>query len=148
MTRPKVITIGECRVDIWHDHHILATVFSDGLSVPAAANDDPDSMERAASLGYSDTWTMSLHHELSHTLLAVARGKPYSPVLRGVAVRESGGNKEDVISQFDSNTEEGLVLEFQSYVMTGVCPPYLWWWAKDYNVDLDALAADLRSMTA
>lgn len=148
MSRPTVIKIGEVEIDIWEEHQILATRFSDGLSVTAAPNYDEQSLAMAAMLGYgSDTWMLSKHHELIHTLLAVARGKPYSPVLRGVAVREAGGNKEDVVSQVDSIWEEDLVLRFQSFVQTGIISDSLADYRDDLGLDLDALAAELRRMT-
>lgn len=144
MSRPNVIVIGECRIDIWHDHHILATVFSDGLSVTAAANDDPDSVERAATLGYGSTWEMSRDHELLHSLVDVARGYAYSRVLRGVAVRDAGGRKEDVITAAASDEEEGLILDLQRWLNTQILTPRL----VQSDLDLDALAAELRSMTS
>lgn len=148
MTLPRVIKLGEVEIDIWDEHRLLATVFPDGLSVTAAANDDPDSVARAHDLGYAgDCWEMSKAHELAHHILSCAQGRPYSRVLRGVAVREAGGKKDAIISQQESDFEEQMVLEFQRYVMTAVKSRELRLWAADEDLDLDALAAQLRSMT-
>ena len=146
MTEPTVHVIGECTVRIFPDW--METVFKDGLSVPAAANDDPDSLERAAALGYSSTWEMSKSHEIAHSLLMVALGHEFSPVLRGVAVRESGGNKDDIVAPKLSNLEEALVMDFQRFVQTGVASSYLLAYKRTYGLDLDALAAELRRLTA
>lgn len=145
MTRTKTFAIGECLVHSWDDHRILETEFADGLSVTAAANDDPDSIARAYELGYNgDTWEMSKAHEVAHTLPDVARGYQYSRVLRGVAVRATGGSKEDVISPEASDFEEGLCLSFQRWCNLGILTPTL----VQSDLDLDALKAELRSMTS
>jgi hypothetical protein len=142
MTEPRVLTIGECEIRVWPAY--LETVWADGLKVPAAANDDAESIARAHELGYSgDTWRMSLEHELSHTLLDVARGYPYSRVLRGVAVREAGGSKEDVISRDASDYEEGLVLDVQRWVQLGILTPRL----VESELDLEGLKGQLLEMT-
>jgi hypothetical protein len=143
VTRPTSFQIGECRVDIWAEHKILATVFEDGLSVTAAANDDADSVALAATLGYCSTWEMSRAHEIAHTLLDVARGYPYSRVLRGVAVREAGGSKEDVITAAASDFEEGLCMDFQRFVMLGIMTPRL----VESELDLEGLKGQLLEMT-
>lgn len=71
--------------EIDEEREICWTHFPDGTSVPATANNDAESVERAKELGYHSTWEMTLFHELSHSLLAAAMGLPYSPVLWMVA---------------------------------------------------------------
>ena len=143
MTEPRIITIGECEIRIFSNW--METVFKDGLSVPAAANDDPDSVARAHDLGYEgDTWRMSMAHEIAHSLICRAQGQDYSYVLRGVAIREAGGDKQAIISHAESDAEESLVLDFQRYAQLGILTPRL----VQSGLDLDALAAELREKTA
>lgn len=68
-----------------HEARICWTKFGDGTSVPATGNLDAESIQRAAELGYRNTWEMSRDHEMCHNLLAAVVGLPYSPVLWSVA---------------------------------------------------------------
>lgn len=148
MTEPRIIQIGECEIRIWEDAQVLETRFEDGLKVPAAPNYDEQSLATAAALGYgSDTWMLSKQHEISHSLLMISLGYPYSRVLRGVAVRAAGGSKEDVVSQVNSIWEEDLVLQFQCYVQTGVISNSLADYRDTFGLDLDALKVRLREMS-
>lgn len=89
------------------------TVFPDGAFCPALFVDDDPARQHAAELGYgTDTRRMHIEHELSHTLLAEARGLPYSPTLRNVAVPGTTPDAERA-------DEEWLVFAFQRYVTRG-----------------------------
>lgn len=135
-----IVKIGECEVWIWPAY--LETRFPDGLMVPAAGNDDAESLALAADLGYSSTWSMSRDHELLHTMIALQQGHSYSRVLRGVAVRSAGGDKEQVISRQGSDHEEALIMEAQRYVRRGIISPLL----AAAALDLDRLREDLRKI--
>jgi hypothetical protein len=139
----KVIDLGGgAWVELWHN--CLFTVFADGLQVSAAANYDEASKQMADDLGYGgDTWQMSKEHELSHHIVAMLQGHPYSRVLRGVAVRAAGGDKETVISAADSAEEEALVLDFQRFYRRGISSPRL----ESSGIDLETAAALLRRAT-
>lgn len=143
MTPPRTIDFGGCSVLLWPLY--LETRWPDGLMVPAAGNDDAESLALAAALGYDSTWELSKHHEISHTLLMTALGYPFSPVLRGVAIRLSGGSKEAYLSPVLSAWEEALVLAFQRYVMRGTIATELGALLA-LGVDLANLAGRLRRM--
>lgn len=59
-----------CVVDVDDDARWVVTRFDDGTEVHAHPNHDPESVARAAALGYHDTWAMSRDHELAHHWLA------------------------------------------------------------------------------
>jgi hypothetical protein len=140
MTEPRTIQIGACEVRLWPDY--LETVFT--LKVPAAANYDQQSVDRAIALGYQgDTWAMSRDHELLHSLIAEQRGEDYSHVLLGVAYRELGGDKERIVSPLSSWQEEILVLSVQKYIRLGVVNVLL----ETSGLDLEALKARLQEIT-
>jgi hypothetical protein len=120
MNEPQTYIVGECTIDVWPTTRYLRTTFPDGLVCHAAANDDADTMQKARQLGYDSTWMMTLEHEALHSILAECRGEPYSSVLYGVAVRMAGGSKENVISQEISDAEEGLIMDLQRFLKTGV----------------------------
>lgn len=83
------------------------TQFHDGTSVPACPHDTDEYRQCARDLGYGDnTWLMCVHHELFHTILALADGQDYSPTLWAVAHGRDG-----------SRTEESRVIEFQRKLM-------------------------------
>jgi hypothetical protein len=114
------------------------------LKVPAAANYDQQSVDRAIALGYAgDTWAMSKDHEILHSLIAEQRGEDYSRVLFGVAYREIGGDKERIVSPLASWQEESLVLSVQKYVRLGVVDVLL----ETSGLDLEALKARLQEIT-
>lgn len=140
MSDPRTVQIGACTVELWSD--FLRTVLR--FEVPAAGNDDADSIRRAWELGYGgNTWHMSRDHELLHSLIAEQRGEPYSRVLLGVGVRAAGGCKEDIISQVESDDEEALVLDVQRWILTGVSSPRLVW----SRLDLERLKQRLGEIT-
>lgn len=143
MTEPETIVFPGCKVLYWRLGHHIQTVFPDGLKVDAAANYDADSLQRARDLGYDSSWEMSRDHELIHSIIAEARGEPYSRVLRGVAVRDAGGRKEDIITPAESAEEEALVLDVQRWIRTNVLSRRL----AESTLDREALAARLREMT-
>lgn len=118
MTDPRLIHFPGCTVRLWQGY--LETRFVDGLFVPAAGNDDEASRRLADELRYTSTWEMSRDHEICHTYLAMKLGQSFSPVLRGVAIRTAGGDKEAYISKTQSEWEEGLVLAFQRFLRLGV----------------------------
>lgn len=143
MIEPRVIEFSGCTVLYWRLGHHIQTVFPDGLKVDAAANYDADSLQRARDLGYDSTWEMSRDHELLHSIIAEARGESYSRVLRGVAVREAGGRKEDIISPAVSAEEEALVLDVQKYVRRGTVSRRL----AESTLDREALKARVEELT-
>ncbi|WAJ27556.1 hypothetical protein [Antarcticirhabdus aurantiaca] len=64
----------------------VTTLYPDGLSVPAAPQDDATYRARAEALGYgADTMCMCVDHEVAHAVLAHVLGLRHSPTLRGVA---------------------------------------------------------------
>lgn len=140
MTEPRIIQIGAATIEMWPD--FLRTVYR--LEVPAAGNDDAESIAQAAELGYDSTFAMSLDHELIHSLVAQQRGEPFSRVLFGVAYRSIGGCKEQIVSPLTSWQEECLILDAQKYMNTGKVGPVL----AAANLDLDALKARLREVTS
>jgi hypothetical protein len=148
MPEPKVIPLGKCRVEIWESTRFLRTVFEDGLEVPATANHDTASTRLAADLGYPSTWEMSKAHEIAHTLIMCACGYGWSPVLRGVAVRSAGGDKEAIVSKAMSGIEEAVVLDFQRFTQTGQMTPFLFSFAATHRLDIYSLAETLREHTA
>jgi hypothetical protein len=140
VTEPRTVQIGACEVRLWPDY--LETVIT--LKVPAAANYDQQSVDRAIALGYQgDTFTMSRDHELIHSLIAEQRGKQFSPVLFGVAYRNIGGLKERIVSPLASWQEESLVLSVQKYVRLGVVDVLL----ETSGLDLEALKTRLLEVT-
>lgn len=140
VTDPRIHHLGAAELHIWPDYMETRYV----LSVPAAGNDDAESIRRAWELGYAgDTFAMSRDHELLHSLIADQRGMPWSAVLLGVAVRAAGGDKGMVISREDSDEEEALVIDVQRWIQTGVSSPRL----AASGLDLHALVARLREVT-
>jgi hypothetical protein len=140
MSEPRTIQIGAAEVRIFDAY--LETAFI--LKVPAAANYDQESVDRALALGYQgSTWEMSRDHEILHSLIAEQRGKQFSPVLFGVAYRSIGGDKERIVSPASSFREEGLVLSVQRYVRLGVVDVLL----EQSGLDLEALKARLQEIT-
>lgn len=64
----------------------VTTLYPDGLSVPAAPQDDATYRVRAESLGYgTDTMRLCQEHEVMHAIVAEWLGLEHSPTLRGVA---------------------------------------------------------------
>jgi hypothetical protein len=74
-----------CEVRIWAAY--LETAFlCCGAKVPAAPQDTDAYRQTARACGYGDdTAALSRDHELAHTILAEARGLPWSPTLYSVA---------------------------------------------------------------
>lgn len=99
-------TLGDCTVDIWSN--AIFTVFHTLENTPCARAAPQDSdvyRGLAQELGYGDdTLRMCIEHELAHTLLAVARGLPWSPTLHAVAHGQ-------VYDQWQA--EENAVIGFQ-----------------------------------
>jgi len=92
------------------------TVFEGEKKVPAMAQDTEDYRKTASELGYGENLDlMCLHHEVAHTVLAEANGKPYSPTLWAVANNQEG----DVATLDEQYEEESIVLAFQKWYMTG-----------------------------
>ena len=79
-------TLGRVLVRVWEPDY-METCFPGGLTCPALFVDDAQARTNAESWGYQpdEVWRMHLEHELTHTLLAQASGRPWSPVLYHVA---------------------------------------------------------------
>lgn len=109
-TPVRKLSFQNCEVWFWNDDY-LETVFPDGKKCPALFDYGDESRRLARALGYTDTVQgvrqMHIDHELAHTFLAEREGKPYSPVLRGVAA------PDERPSQIERLSEEHRVLEFQ-----------------------------------
>lgn len=130
----REIKLADNLVRIWEEKRYLETHLPGGGVVPAAANDDPDSLARAHALGYhGDTWAMSRDHEVMHTLIAVRRGLSCSPTLLYVATGAGPGIDEGLRCR-----EEQEVLGLQATLRCGAPPLF---YARD---DWQALAAEAR----
>lgn len=140
MTGPRIVQIGATIIHLWPQY--METRFR--LIVPAAGNDDAESVKRAAELGYDSTWEMSRDHELIHSLIAEQRGEPCSRVLLGVALRGAGiCAKEQIVSPLSSWQEESLVLSVQKYVRLGAVDVLL----EASGLDLERLKQRLGEIT-
>lgn len=98
----SVVTIGQ---------RFVVTRFEDGTEIHAWSVYDETSMKTARDLGYQGTDeevidAMTREHDLTHTVLAVARGLRYSPTLWRVA----HGLELD---EDDVRHEEQMVLDAQ-----------------------------------
>jgi hypothetical protein len=83
---PITIRFPACTILLWNDGTYTETVFADGTKCPAMPDGSEAQSATAHRLGYGDdVAAMCREHEILHTLLALARGKPYSPVLWDVA---------------------------------------------------------------
>lgn len=102
--------LGGCTITVDEEARWLQTTLPDGSVVDATGNDDAESLEMAARLGYADTWTMSRDHELMHTWLAVQAGLSHSPTLWRVAHPGDASN----ISDDEVAREEQAVLDAQA----------------------------------
>lgn len=116
-----------CKVVQWNEDYI-ETVFRDGEICPAVLSNDPESRARARSLGYKDTRTMHLEHEIAHTYLSEAMGRGWSPALRARSLQKTE----------DHWREEALVLAFQRYLNDGTFSPEL------SRVEYKSLADDFK----
>jgi hypothetical protein len=95
------------------------TVFEDGRVCPAVFLDGTEQRLHSYDLGYfGDTRRMHLHHEAAHTLIAEARGQPYSPTLRNVAVPGTAADDQRA-------EEESIVFSFQRWIRAGMWDPRL-----------------------
>lgn len=119
----------ECSEARW-----LETRFADGSKVPAAPEPTDEYLARAVALGYSGddpAWECCRAHELMHTLIAEARGWPWSSQLwalaRGI--------------EYDGWREESLVLGFQRWLNDGTHDPVL-----DALPDLERLGREARKL--
>ncbi len=85
-TNPVTIRFPGCTILVWNGGAYTETVFEDGTRCPALPHGSEYQARTARELGYGDDVdAMCREHEIMHTLLAVARGRPYSPVLWDVA---------------------------------------------------------------
>jgi hypothetical protein len=76
------------RVEVDETAKTVTTHFDDGTKVVAAPVYDEESEARALDLGYrgaDPVWQMTRDHDRVHSLLARARGLPFSPTLWAVA---------------------------------------------------------------
>jgi len=109
--------VGECEVEIGKDY--VVTRFPDGKELHAHPNFSEEDIARAYALGYGDpdcdcrfhddraaVVGMTLDHDYYHSLLAEARGLPYSPALYAAA----GG---DPITHQEGDDEERIVFLLQ-----------------------------------
>jgi hypothetical protein len=98
-----------CQVWVWPETQFLRTVYPSGATVPAAPEDTAAYRATATGAGYGgDTWRLCLEHEQAHTLLAEARGLPYSPTLWAQAHGEP-------LPRGLIPAEECVVLAFQAW---------------------------------
>lgn len=66
-----------CKAIVWHEAY-LETVFEDHVVAPALFIVNDETRATALSLGYGDdVQTMHLDHELAHTFLSEALGRPW-----------------------------------------------------------------------
>lgn len=128
--------IGDNAVYVDNQQRVLRTYFPDGTYLDASPNYDKNSFDRAVAIGYDgDTWWMSREHELVHTFLAVKAGLPYSPTLWTVANKGKPGDAPNDYRE----AEEGVVMEFQRYMNTGVAEDPRLSFLTDVGLDLPAL---------
>jgi hypothetical protein len=82
--------IGSCEITIGPSW--VVTHFPGGAELHAHANYDDESRLQADKLGYGSgdegVEAMTRDHDVFHSLLAEARGLPYSPTLFGVATND------------------------------------------------------------
>lgn len=105
------LELGNCRIVIDEKRQLITTIFEDGVELVAAPNYGHDDIALAHKLGYNgDTWSMSRDHELLHTILAVAAGLSFSPVLWTVAHPDEQPPR---MTADEMRFEEGRVLEAQ-----------------------------------
>lgn len=79
-----------CEVLIDHALSGVTTRFDDGTTIRATPQFDAENVSRALSLGYREPgWSavleMTRWHDLLHTVIAEARGEPWSPTLHAAA---------------------------------------------------------------
>jgi hypothetical protein len=98
---------GDVRVYLVGD--TVLTILPDSRALYAAPNYDPESVARAASLGYPDVEAMTREHDPMHSRLAYALGLKESPALS----RAANGAK-DVSDLTDA--EECMVLAAQRFL--------------------------------
>lgn len=104
MKEPIRFEIGKTVVDVWPSRRYLETIFEDGTKVPACPQDTDEYRKTAMDTGYgTNTWALSLEHELIHSLLSGGR----SWTLWSVA-HDHIGLAPDIVAQ-----EEKRVMEFQ-----------------------------------
>jgi hypothetical protein len=97
-----------CTVRVFPEERRLETIFPDGRTVPACPEDNDEYRKTAREHGYGeDTFRLSLHHELLHTMLAEFIGLSYSPTLRAVAEgREGDACEEEQVMRFQKRLME------------------------------------------
>ena len=103
-----------CEVWLWPRSYYLETRFPDATMVKASPEGTESYRRRARACGYRGhlaLWQLCRDHELSHSILAEARGLPFSPVLWGVAHGE-------LLSKEASDQEEWVTLSFQHWANT------------------------------
>lgn len=108
------LTFPHCHVDIFNETRCLRTVFDDGLTLYAAANDDKQSVDKAYFLGYTDTWSMTREHEIAHTLFGLSLGLKWSRVLHHAAYQQVSHERE--ITHEESALEEQIIVAIQKRV--------------------------------
>lgn len=121
MSKPLAIISGfrACEVWIWNPDYI-ETVFGDGRRAPAEFIVNDEQIARAKALGYNDdVQLMHFDHEISHTLVAEARGFTCSLVLA-----EAAQTCSPPIDYYWW-MEEMRVLAFQRYMNDGILDPCL-----------------------
>jgi hypothetical protein len=93
----------------------VVTRFDDGTKVVACPEHTELERARACALGYPNTWEMTRHHDLLHSILAYSQGLDVSPVLWAVA--------HDLEVDADvARAEEGAVLLLQRLTQVGLAP--------------------------
>ncbi len=100
--RDATYRVGGNVVVIDETHRTVTTTFADGHQLIAVPNYTEEDVARANALGYDGedpVWAMTRHHDLIHSLLAEARGEPWSGALHGAATGSgcAGGNDEERI---------------------------------------------------
>jgi hypothetical protein len=124
-----VLRIGNNKVTIEEDLSLIVTKFPEvaylryGVRfLEARPNFDSESVARAKALGYPDTKTMSVEHEICHTVVAVYSHGQYSRTLVNAALPK---NAPEAIPTYAREAEESLVLAIQAYTNLGRLDPWL-----------------------
>lgn len=133
-----------CEVWLWPRSYYLETRYSDGTVVKASPEDTASYHRRARECGYRGplaTWHLCRDHEISHSLLAEARGMPFSPALWAVAHGEPPHTEAN-------GQEEWVTLSFQHWCVTGDLYALEVLEMHGFTIDeLTALKARLREFT-